>query len=58
MGITSALARLWLAAVSLPASHAAIVVVYEPGVDAYAEALEGLSSGLPPNAFRLASVRK
>jgi putative tryptophan/tyrosine transport system substrate-binding protein len=52
----SVLARLFLAAVSLPASHAAIVVVYEPGVDAYAEALEGLGAGLGTNPFRVVEL--
>jgi ABC-type uncharacterized transport system substrate-binding protein len=52
----SVLARLCLAAISLPASHAAIVVVYEPGVDAYAEALEGLGAGLGANAFRVVEL--
>ncbi|HEV3198250.1 MAG TPA: ABC transporter substrate binding protein [Bryobacteraceae bacterium] len=52
----SVLARLCLAAVSLPASQAAIVVVYEPGVDAYAEALEGLGAGLASNPFRVVEL--
>jgi putative ABC transport system substrate-binding protein len=57
MGITSFLARLCFAAISLPASHAAIVVVYEPGVDAYSVALQGLSAGLAPNSFRVVELR-
>ncbi len=55
--MTSVLARLWLAAVSLPTSHGAIVVFCEPGVDAYDQALEGLGAGLGTNAFRVVDLR-
>jgi len=46
-----------LAAGGLPASRAATVVVYESGVEAYEEALEGLASILGPNSFRAVDLQ-
>ena len=43
---------------SLPTAHAAIVVLYEPGVDAYSEAFEGLCAGLGGNAVRVVDLRQ
>lgn len=57
MGVISVLSSLLLAAASLPVAQGAIVVAYESGVDAYAQALEGLSGALGSNNLRLLDLR-
>jgi ABC-type uncharacterized transport system substrate-binding protein len=57
MGVISVLPSFLLAAASLPVAHGAIVVAYESGVDAYAEALEGLAGALGSNNLRLLDLR-
>ena len=47
--MTWVLAPVLFAAASMSPGNAAIVVAYESGVDAYAEALEGVASSLGPN---------
>lgn len=56
MGVIWAFAPLVLVAVSLPAGHGATVVAYESGVDAYAEALEGISATLGLSTLRLVDL--
>ena len=58
MGIVSTLGRLLLAAVTFPASHAAIIVVSEPGVEAYTQAVEGVAAVLGPNTFHVVALRE
>ena len=53
MGVTALLVPVLLAGTVLPASRPAVLVVSEPGVDAYNEALSGVSAVLPAGTFRL-----
>ncbi len=55
--MTSAIAGLFYAAVSMPLSQAAIVVAYESGVDAYAEAMAGMQAGLDPRQTHAIDLR-
>jgi len=55
MGITVLLIPVF-AAVLLPASRVSVLVVSESGVEAYGEALNGLSAVLPAGTFRLVDV--
>jgi ABC-type uncharacterized transport system substrate-binding protein len=45
------------AAVAPPAGRGAVLVAYESGVDAYAEALQGIKAGLGADAVRAVDVR-
>jgi ABC-type uncharacterized transport system substrate-binding protein len=53
VGITALLVPALFAAAVLPASRVSVLVVSEPGMDAYHEALSGVSSVLPSGTFRL-----
>jgi len=53
MGVTALLLPALFAAVVRPASPVTVLVVSESGVDAYNEALGGLSAVLPAGSFRL-----
>lgn len=57
MGIGWALISILWAATSAPPGHAAIVVAYESGVDAYAEALQGIGSALGPQTVRAVNLQ-
>ena len=54
--MTWALTPVLLAVTSLPPGNAAIVVAYESGVDAYAEALEGMGAALGPQNLRVVDL--
>ncbi len=56
MGVIWALTPYLLAAASLPPARGAIVVAYESGVDAYAEALEGIGATLGSSTLRLVDL--
>jgi len=56
MGVTVAIAGWFCAAAALPVAHAAIVVAYESGVDAYVEALAGMEAGLDAHSARAIDV--
>lgn len=57
MGVTWVLLSFLVAAASLPMARGAIVVAYESGVDAYAEALDGLGGALGANNLRRLDLR-
>lgn len=57
MRVTALCTLILLAAAWLPAAPATVLVAYESGPDAYAEALEGLDAVLGPNAYRLVDFR-
>ncbi|MBZ5727316.1 MAG: hypothetical protein LAP87_20245 [Acidobacteriia bacterium] len=57
MGVIRVLVAVLLATASPAAAPGDILVAYESGVDAYAEALQGLSAVLGPNAFRALDLR-
>lgn len=54
--MTWVLAPVLLAVTSMPPGKAAIVVAYESGVDAYAQALEGMGAALGPNTLRMVDL--
>jgi putative ABC transport system substrate-binding protein len=53
LGVTALIVPLMFAAGSLPASHVSVLVVSESGVDAYREALDGVTAVLPAGDFRV-----
>ncbi|SPF33345.1 putative ABC transporter substrate-binding protein [Candidatus Sulfopaludibacter sp. SbA4] len=55
--MTWVLAPVLLALTSMPPGNAAIVVAYESGVDAYAEALEGMGSALGSSNIRVVDLQ-
>ena len=57
MGIATTLFRVALATVLFPPSQGAILVIQEPGVEAYDQAVEGLRTVIGPNALRVIELR-
>lgn len=53
LGMTALLIPVLFASAGLPASRVSVLVVWESGVEAYSEALAGVSSVLPPGTFRV-----
>jgi putative ABC transport system substrate-binding protein len=56
LGVTALVIPALFAASGLPAARVSVLVVCESGVDAYAEALDGVSSSLPTGTFRVLDV--
>jgi len=56
MGVIASLVPAVFAVAVLPASRVSVLVVCEPGVEAYNEALSGVSAVLPAGTFRLVDV--
>lgn len=56
LGLAAILLPAWFCAAGLPAPHAAVLVVGEPAVSAYSEAITGIGAALPPGSSRLLDV--